>query len=51
MNHKYLRLAAITVAAGVGAFLVNTLASGGVAAVLSPGRLLSLPVAILLGPW
>ena len=51
MNQKHLRLIGITVAAGVGGFLLNALASGGVAAVLSPGRLLSLPVAILLGPW
>jgi signal transduction histidine kinase/response regulator RpfG family c-di-GMP phosphodiesterase len=51
MNRKHLRLAGIAAAAGIGGFLLNTLVSGGVAAVLAPGRLLSLPVAILLGPW
>ena len=41
----------VTLATGLGGFLVNTLASGGFASVLTPGRLLTLPVAILLGPW
>jgi signal transduction histidine kinase/CheY-like chemotaxis protein len=38
-------------ATGVGGYLLHTLATGGFASVLSPGRLLTLPVAILLGPW
>jgi signal transduction histidine kinase/DNA-binding response OmpR family regulator len=51
MNKTALRALLVTAAAGGGGYLLNTLASGGFASVLSPGRLLTLPVAILLGPW
>ena len=51
MNKTALRALLLTAAAGLGGYLLNALASGGFASVLSPGRLLTLPVAILLGPW
>src|SRR5688572_17560760 len=51
MKKTALRTLLVTAAAGLGGYLLNTLASGGFASVLSPGRLFTLPVAILLGPW
>ena len=51
MQRAALRPLLLTIAAGLGGFLLNSILAGGFASVLAPGRLFTLPVAILLGPW
>src|SRR5687767_12958565 len=50
MSRQAFRHLLIALAAGVAGFVLQTTATGGFAQ-LWPGRLISLPVAILLGPW
>jgi signal transduction histidine kinase/DNA-binding response OmpR family regulator len=50
MNRTFLRRSAITLAAGAVGLAVQWLAGGHVAPVW-PGRIVTLPVAILFGPW
>src|SRR5688572_28835214 len=50
MHRISLRRVAIALAAGVVALLAQSFATGGLAQIW-PGRMLTLTVAILLGPW
>src|SRR5262245_26087198 len=50
MNASLRRKIAVTAAAGVAGYAIQALATGALAQVW-PGRMVSLPIAILLGPW